>query len=805
MLGRSDKKNAIRVGGTMIPYLGAMAALAFFVLLLFVLPSVAQAQPDLGLEFAAETGLTTTDIRTTISRIINAFLGLLGIIAVLIILYAGFIWMTAGGSEEKITKAKKLLINGFIGLAIIMSSYAIVSFLFRAILEGPGGPVGGSSASPLTSLYGGGRGTGALGSGIIDYHYPEAGQVDVPRNTKISLTFKRPFVLSTVIRDYYDNDTYTTADDWICDPMPSPVPDETEQDLQARLTGEGCVVVDADTKLQLQTINFKIIPNENLGTPTGGDVHAQFDERYPDPDQDTTIIMTTTPTVKVTQTQADTVDPLEGQTLIITLREPLGSPLEDTNYRVAIRGGLTGVKVWSIDNETNEEFMDDAFEDMAVDGSYFWGFTVGTELDLTPPKVNGIEPGAKYWDPNEEIFRNQILQVYFDEAIDPTSASGATGSGGFVKIRVQAKCPELEGCGMIMKEDGSSFFLGTDWEDLDGEVLLTNRYRTAEFTPSTPCDTVAENSCGEKVFCLPKHADLRVVVRAASVDPGAVNDVDKPPAASAENGVTDMVGNSFDGNMTGTAEGPGSLSPFDGYLVNTYRLQKPTDEDLFGTSDDTSDDMSDDLVVEFKVGDTVDLVPPVVTDISPKSAASTGDPELTAPFENDPFDTHPLPGPSKVPPEESIVIEWSKMLRGSSLRTGPDTDKTATLIIKSRELRKRNAEPCEDANCPTDPLAPIAFVSDARRMERGDGEQYTELSLKHRPFFTGNDLGYTSEEMKDFKTLRPVYMPVLRWKIQDTRQNCFFPSEGYLCENISDSGNTSCCDRTGQEPFSCDF
>jgi len=120
--------------------------------------------------------------------------------------------MTAGGSEEKITKAKKLLINGFIGLAIIMSSYAIVTFLFRAILEGADGSGGPSTASPLTSLYGGGRGTGALGSGIIDYHYPEAGQVDVPRNTKISITLKKPLVLSTIIRDYYDNETYTTIE-----------------------------------------------------------------------------------------------------------------------------------------------------------------------------------------------------------------------------------------------------------------------------------------------------------------------------------------------------------------------------------------------------------------------------------------------------------------------------------------------------------------------------------------------------------------------------------------------------------------
>lgn len=806
MLGRSEKKNAIHSGGTMTSYFRVMAVLAFFVLLLLLLPSVVQAQPELGLEYAADTGLSTEDIRTTISKIINAFLGLLGIVAVMIILYAGFTWMTAGGNEEKISKAKKLLINGFIGIVIIMTSYALVSFLFKSILDATMGAGGPSKASPLTSLYGGGRGTGALGSGIIDYHYPESGQVDVPRNTKVSVTMKKPLVLSTFIREYYDNDTYTTADDYHCPDVavPSVVPDELLADMQARLSASGCSPVLAETPLELQIMNVKIIPNVDLGTPVDGDVDTQFDQRYPDSQ---TVIMSDFPSVSVTPVQIDTVDPEQGQTFIITTSDPIGSPLEDMNYRVAFRGGDTGVRVWSVDNTTNEEYMDDAFEEKAVDGSYFWGFTVGTELDLTPPKVKGVEPGAKYWDPNEEIFRNQILQIYFDEAIDPTSASGKTGFGtgaGFTKIDVQARCPGAVGsCGSIIHNDGSGTELGSAWEALDGEVLLVNRYRTAEFTPTTPCDTVAENSCGDKVFCLPKYAEVRVIVRAASVDPTAEEDSKKPPAASAENGVTDMVGNSFDGNMTGTAEGPGITSPaasFNGYLVNHYNLTKPLEVDLVDESDDII--MFDDLIVEFVVGDRVDLIPPVVYGISPPSAGGSVLP-------GDPFED----GPSKVPSEEPIVIEWSKVLRGSSLRTGPDSDKTATLIIKSRELRKVNAEICEvSADCVTEELAQIAFFYDAEKLPRGD-EEYTELSLIHRPFFTGNDLGYTLEEMEDtdLDGLIPVYMPVLRSKIQDTRQNCFYPSEGYLCgelETVPDSGQgdppiTSCCNQTAQAGFAC--
>lgn len=105
-------------------------------------PMIALAQldaGDLGLDMATEIGLGTEDIRTTISKIIRAFMGLLGIVAVVIILLGGFKWMTAGGNEEKVGEAKKLIISGIIGLVIIMSAYAIANFVVGAVVEGTGG------------------------------------------------------------------------------------------------------------------------------------------------------------------------------------------------------------------------------------------------------------------------------------------------------------------------------------------------------------------------------------------------------------------------------------------------------------------------------------------------------------------------------------------------------------------------------------------------------------------------------------------------------------------------------------------
>jgi len=69
--------------------------------------------------------LAEADPRVIIGRIIQIALSLLGAVALLIIMYAGFIWTTSNGDEEKISRAKKILRDAVIGLVIILSSWAI--------------------------------------------------------------------------------------------------------------------------------------------------------------------------------------------------------------------------------------------------------------------------------------------------------------------------------------------------------------------------------------------------------------------------------------------------------------------------------------------------------------------------------------------------------------------------------------------------------------------------------------------------------------------------------------------------------
>jgi hypothetical protein len=78
------------------------------------------------------------DPRVIAGNVIKVLLALLGVIAVVLILYGGFIWMTAMGNDEKTTKAKNLIGAGIVGLLVILAAYAITIFVLRSFLSATG-------------------------------------------------------------------------------------------------------------------------------------------------------------------------------------------------------------------------------------------------------------------------------------------------------------------------------------------------------------------------------------------------------------------------------------------------------------------------------------------------------------------------------------------------------------------------------------------------------------------------------------------------------------------------------------------
>lgn len=74
------------------------------------------------------------DIRIIIAQGIRVFLGFLGIIFLMLLIIAGFKWMTAMGEEEKVREATKQIRNAIIGLLIVLASYGLAVFVINAVL-----------------------------------------------------------------------------------------------------------------------------------------------------------------------------------------------------------------------------------------------------------------------------------------------------------------------------------------------------------------------------------------------------------------------------------------------------------------------------------------------------------------------------------------------------------------------------------------------------------------------------------------------------------------------------------------------
>ncbi len=76
---------------------------------------------------------TNVTMAVMVGRIINGILGFLGILFLVIILYAGFTWTNAGGSEEDVTQARNLIKWSIIGIIVIIGAYAISFYVVDQI------------------------------------------------------------------------------------------------------------------------------------------------------------------------------------------------------------------------------------------------------------------------------------------------------------------------------------------------------------------------------------------------------------------------------------------------------------------------------------------------------------------------------------------------------------------------------------------------------------------------------------------------------------------------------------------------
>ena len=422
--------------------LGFIVVFALAAVLPFVPHALAQI-PSADLAAVGNTGIPVTDIRIIVARLIRIVISLLGIVLVALIIYAGILYMLARGDKDKVQDAWKIIRNAIIGLAIVLASYVITTFVLNALLRAAGlsGTSLTGSSGVIEPL------SGSLGAGIIQDHYPPRGGFDIPRNTKIIVTFKEPIAFDSILASgSYD---------------PS----------AALVTGD------------LNANNVKIYKTSD--TVSGALSSAQVD-------------------VAVTA---------DRKTFVFDPVALLGSPIESQNYSVFLSPAIQ--KLLPDFSTTAPAFP------APYDDGYLWNFQVSTVVDITPPQVQSWIPL-----PNALYARNILVQVTFNEAVDPTSTTGVFQLTSDVLLdfnNIQVRNDSAAGA------------------PVEGTYIISTGYRTVEFITFDAC---GENACGGTIYCLPGSSNFTLFVRAAPL--GA-----EPPQAlfgpAGYGGVADVAGNSLDG------------------------------------------------------------------------------------------------------------------------------------------------------------------------------------------------------------------------------------------------------------------
>ncbi len=93
-------------------------------------------------------GIASLSIGQTVGLGIRLVLSLLAIIFLILVIMAGFKWMTAGGNQETIAKAQKSLKETIIGLLIVLAAYAITWYIFYQLQLAEGFGIGSGMPGP---------------------------------------------------------------------------------------------------------------------------------------------------------------------------------------------------------------------------------------------------------------------------------------------------------------------------------------------------------------------------------------------------------------------------------------------------------------------------------------------------------------------------------------------------------------------------------------------------------------------------------------------------------------------------------
>jgi hypothetical protein len=649
-----------------------------FCAVVFCLPIIyAQAQ-DINTELntVAETAaLPETPLPVIVGNILNIFYGFLGLILFGIIIYAGYTYMTSGGDPEKTKKAKNWLKYGIIGLIIILSAFAITSYIISKLTDatgaGGGGGLGGGTGGPNWRAYG----TNKFGS-VIQDHYPGV-DMTVERINTISVTFRQAINPGSIISDS-DGNTMTCVD-LSKDNTPACVPE-----AGAVATGvSGCVCSGKPDPAAIKL--YRACDSVYDETVDVVPEAFQYDEARNDP-KICNQWEGAAPADNILNQNGVITVLADMRTVIYDLYEPLGSSQNSIRHFVSLSNAIT-------------KFGTATGVFGSADQGYAWAFTTTTELDATPPYIVSVAPAkldangqprpADYYNDedansdNNKFERNiNAIVIKFNEPIRGLTFLNNQTANANQEITVLADTVYVSG----------SYDVGID------------QYRSVVFHSSAPCSVPALfNTCGDEIFCLPGESTITVTARSVpTANLSAVNPLQADPNKIPFGGIVDFSKNALD-----------------------------TDGLLDGPNNGQANGVADDFRWQFKTSDEIDITPPKITTVYPsheadKSSGVTPQSLIGATFDDD-LDSSTATNANVGLDVVAANGEWNGWVGGGMCHDDEITpDCYRTLMIRHAPLPESVAgeaapiitpqitsgikdingncfNPCADADCPANP------------------------------------------------------------------------------------------------------
>lgn len=335
----------------------------------------------------SSVGLGTADLVATVTNVINWVLGLLGLVAVSYIIYAGYQWLTAGGNEERIAKAKKILTNAVIGLVVILFAWAIVNFIIN----------GDSNSSNTNNGGPGDSGSCTVGSDCSDC---VNGQYVYNPNKSTCVLPQDVFEIRNITTSCGNPESSYQDDVYLCSSVSilfnQVVKTDNLQQLvespeagQTPLTVEQCADATCTTVSQPSPLFSTDPPAIAFSGDTPKGTRAEF-------------VANGKSISFVHAHQLYTANTTYRLTVPLALSSSSGKALTSTGCKQTDGSPVPGC---TFDAQKN---------------AFVWIFHVGTSTDTTAPKPVSAYPqfsGTGY--PDRNVSRAPIMTMQFDEAIAP--------------------------------------------------------------------------------------------------------------------------------------------------------------------------------------------------------------------------------------------------------------------------------------------------------------------------------------------------------------------------------------------------